>query len=274
MPEDFSYDKALKSIISEVFEQHLDAKLVTIEFGIMLKEFSIDVFVIKAKPKKKIPENSWIGFIINNAKDFLIIEAKHVGSRLSRSGIIQVLAYKFILSKEKNYPLDRITPVLIVSKLPRDANKLVRSVISPEVSIVGKGGLYKIVGVRALEMLVIAVDELSLDVEYNETLVLFSSSFDRSLEAAGRILARYSPDTFIYAFTLIYRPEVVSMAKVELVSPSKLRLAINAIGIEKLAEALGPEELAKIITKLLKQLPKEKVKEIIEKQLKEEKHKK
>ena len=129
---------------------------------------------------------------------------------------------------------------------------------------------------EAFDIPVIVVDELDLSIDYNEILALFSSSKDKSLLAARRIISKYSPKTFIYTFAILYKPEVARMARIQL-SPEKLRMAVEVIGIHRiidavnvgeLAKAIGPEKLIELIKQMVESLPEDKKRELIKSLLK------
>ena len=285
-----AYDRTLKAIISEFLENNFDFSKIDTEYGVLFKEIRIDIFIENLTPKRDFPKDSWIGFIVENRRRYIIIELKYVGSKANFRMSRRLFLYKTILAEKFDCDYSDIMPVLIVSGISRLLDRDLKARIDEKLSLSGGRGLYRVVGSRAFEMLIIAVDELDISVAYNEVLMLFSSRDDLSVMAAMEILRRYSVDTFLYAFAIIYRPEVSRMAKTELVSPEKLALAIHAIGldkfvsavdaigidklaealgpekmakmieevgIDKLAEALGPEKMAKIVIDLIKALPKD-----------------
>ena len=285
-----AYDKPLKAIFLELLENYFDFSKVDTEYGVLLKEVRIDILIENLKPKKDFPKNSWIGFIVANRRRFIVIEAKSIGSKANLKAIRKLFLYKAILAEKFDCSYKEIMPVLIVSRVPSVLERRLKENIDRNLTIIGKEGLYKISGSEALEILVIAVDELNPKVEYNEILMIFSSIDELSKKAAIEILRRYPSSTFLYAFAIIYRPEVSQMAKTELIPPERLALAISVIGvdklveaievigidklaralgpertvkmieevgIDKLAKALGPERTVKIVLDLVKTLPKD-----------------
>jgi len=290
-------DKVFKAIMTELFREYLGLESVSIETGVMLREFRVDVLIADLKLEKELPEGSWLKFVAENSGKYTILEFKHLGSTLNYNSVAQALTYKLTLMMDKHVRMRDVSAILIVSKVTNYAESNIKNWLSRDYHISGSGAFYRVKGMEAFDIPVIVVDELDPSIEYNEILALFSSSRDKSLLAAKRIISKYSPKTFIYIFAILYKPEVARMARIQL-SPEKIRMAvevigihkiidavniselakaigpeklvelISAVGISELAKAIGPEKLVELIKQMVESLPEDKKQELIKSLLK------
>ena len=243
-----SWDAIFKIIISEAFEHYrLSSVAIMTEYGVEIVRSRIDILVEGVKCAEVLPDGSWLKFLCECASYLNIIEVKAPSVKVNYETIKQVLAYKVALSMKKKIDFSDISVFIIAPNISENLDKKLREKLDDKMRLHGKKGLYETKNAKALKIFIIAYNELDPEIPGNETLCLFSTKENISKRAARRIIETFKPDNIIYSFALIYRPEVAKMTEAEVIPKERLAKAVEVIGIEKLADALGPERLAKAV---------------------------
>ena len=280
-----SWDAIFKIIISEAFEHYrLSSVAIVTEYGVEIIRSRIDILVEGIKCAETLPDGSWLKFLCEHGGYLNIIEVKAPSVKVDYETIKQVLMYKIALSMKKKIEFSEVSVFIIAPKISENLEKKLREKLDDKMRIHGGEGLYETKNAKALKIYIIAYDELDPEILGNETLCLLSTKENISKRAARRIIETFKPDNIIYSPALIYRPEVAEMTETEVIPKERLAKAVEVIGIEKLADALGPERLAKAVevigieklvlsiglektfralSEILKRLPPEKRKELL-----------
>jgi len=280
----------LKELIKEAIEHFAKAEI-RMETGLQIVEKRLDIQIINFKECKAVlPENSWIEFLWRHRSRFMILELKTPTTIINSAMVRQIMDYKLILAIAKKIKYTIPEAFLIAGRIPKSLAKRLRKDIFNNLGIESRGPFYTITGNEILRVHMISIEELDPEVPGNEVLCLLAKDEVKSFIAAKRIIERYKADTFIYAFTVVYKPEVSGMAKTELIKKDTLRQAIEAIGVEKtidaiglrrvieaigvektidaigidrLVKALNPKDATELFKALLKVLPRETLRELL-----------
>jgi len=132
-------DKVFKAIMTELFREYLGLESVSIETGVMIREFRVDVLIANLKLEKELPEGSWLKFVAENSSKYTILEFKHLGSTLNYNSVAQALTYKLTLMMDKRVRMRNVSAILIVSKITNYSGNNIKNWLSRDYYISGSG---------------------------------------------------------------------------------------------------------------------------------------
>ncbi len=234
----------MKRIFKEVFSEIFEFDSITAECGIQIAERRVDL-IIKNLRKLKIyvEKESWLRYVYDNRNSWIIIEFKGPYETISFDVILTTIYYKLLLAISEKIWFHAISAFVIGPRLAKNVRQILAEKTHNYLRILGNKAFYEIINDKTLEIHVITYDELDPNIPGNESLCMFSSKEKICSVAIKRILETYDSRSILYSFALFYKPDIVRIKMKEPIPKENIAKAVEVIGLDRLAEALGPKEV-------------------------------